>query len=130
MLPKKHAIIGIPISIGFAFCSKSLIFGLIVLTMQLAIDADHWIYYIKKQHDLNLWRCYNYCLTHYAGNNTLNCPPLIFHNIYFLILLLICTYAYPLFFPIFIGSLIHVICDFFADRFLPTKNRHKWFLFR
>ncbi len=116
MLPSTHFIAALIISIflivlGLQWWQLALFFFATVF-----IDVDHYIYFIYKKGSLNLFRAYNYF---YTLNKILKKKKrkiellMVFHNIEFLILISISVFlSFQIFFPIFLGVLIHYVLDF------------------
>jgi len=138
MLPKWHILFGAIFSlILFLFFRVSLFYSIIVFLASVFIDIDHYFFYVKRKKDWNLKRAFKW----YVALEKNHKPIMnIFHNIEFLILILIISFFYNIFFFILIGSLLHLIIDviylvltdrmgtkeLLLTRYLLTKDKSKY----
>ncbi len=122
MLPKIHFIAGIffIFLLYLLFPKISLIGFLIIFLSSVFIDVDHYIYYILKERDLNLVKCYNWYMLHLK--KTLSLPMkkrkkiysgfYLLHGIeWIIILFLLGTYVHPFFAFVSAGFLFHWVID-------------------
>jgi len=122
MHPKVHFIIGVLfiIILHFIFPQITFLSLLIILFSSVLIDGDHYIYYIIKKRNFNLFKCYRWYQNHF--HKTINIPMserkkiytgfYLFHGIEMLIILfLLGTYVNQFFIFIFIGFSIHLFLD-------------------
>ncbi len=145
MLPKLHFIAGIffIFLIYLLFPQISLIGLLIIFLSSVFIDVDHYVYYILKERNLNLVKCYNWYILHLK--KTLFLPMkerknrytgfYFFHGIEWIILLfLLGAYVHPFFSFVFVGFLFHWVIDtpheFYIKRTLDKSsliwNYYRW----
>jgi len=138
MFPKWHVLFGIIFSlILYLFFQISLSNSLIVFLASVLIDADHYLFYVKRKKDWNLKRAFRWFVALGKKHKPLI---LLFHNIEFLILILIISFLYNVFFFILIGLSFHLVSDFiylivsdrietkenFLTRYLLTKDKRKY----
>jgi hypothetical protein len=122
MLPKIHLFIGIifVILIHFIFPQLTIIYLLIILFSSVLIDADHYLYYILKEKNLNLVSCYKWYREHLK--RTLSLPMserkkiysgfYLFHGIeWIIILFLLGNYTLSIFSYVALGFLLHWVVD-------------------
>jgi hypothetical protein len=84
------------------------------------IDVDHYLYYLYKKKDSSLLNAYKYWIKNREKWRKLKkreyknyrIKPMYFHGLEFLILLLILSLITPIFFWVFLGSLLHLFLDF------------------
>ena len=103
-----HIIIGIIVSLLLY-----PVYGLNVLIIfisNLLIDADHYLWYLIKIKDINLFRAFRFYKNRKIRpkyGKVLH----IFHTLEFLILTLLLSFYFKIFFLILIGIVIHLISD-------------------
>jgi hypothetical protein len=126
MHPKSHFIIGLIfiIFLHFIFPQITFLNLLIILFSSVLIDGDHYIYYIIKKRDFNLFKCYNWYKK--ETDKTSHLPMserkkrytgfYIFHGVEILIILfLLSNYVSQFFFFIFIGFSLHLFFDVISE---------------
>ena len=83
---------------------------LIIFISNLLIDADHYLWYIFRMKSLNLFKAFKF-----YKNRTLRLKYRnilhVFHTIEFLILIIVLSFYFEIFFLILIGIVIHLILD-------------------
>jgi len=127
MLPQTHFILGIifVILLYFLFSPIISIFGLaIILLSSVLIDIDHYVYYIFKKKDLNLFTAHKWYIKNIRKLYSMNKEQkkkvylgfYFFHGIESLIILFFLGfYLSPIFNLIFIGFLFHLFVDFISE---------------
>jgi len=122
MHPKIHIFAGIVLItfLHFIFPSLTLFNLSIIFFSSWLIDVDHYFYYIAKEKDFNLTKCYEWHKLHL--HETMNLPMnerkkrytgfYIFHGVEPLIILfLLGIFVSQFFFFIFIGTFFHMFMD-------------------
>lgn len=120
MKPIYHFIIGILSSVVLFILFKEI--GItelfIIFSASFFIDVDHYLYYVFKKKDLSLKNAYNWYLERKEElvrprKNKVEYKRIIyiFHGVEFLLLLLIISLFYPIFFWVILGMAIHMFSD-------------------
>ena len=138
MLPKGHILFGAIFSlILFLFFNISLSYSVIIFLSSFLIDVDHYFFYVQRKKDWNPKRAFRWFV---ALGNKHKPLMLLFHNIEFLILVLIISVFYNVFFFIsiglsfqWVGDIIYMIFEdmmgtkeFIFTRYLLTKDKKKY----
>ena len=126
MHPKIHFLIGIIFItfLYFIFPELTFVSLLLILFSSVLIDGDHYIYYLIKKRDFNLFKCYNWYRVHF--HKTIKIPMserkkiytgfYMFHGLEILaVLFLLGNYVAPFFIFIFIGFSIHLFLDIVSE---------------
>ena len=121
MFPKKHIICGFLFSLilFILFPSISILGALIIFLSSIAIDIDHYIYFILLKKSISLKKAYDWFVI--DRKFWLELSPqkrekfrkkiLFLHGVEFLILLGVLAFLSSFFLYIFIGVLFHLILD-------------------
>lgn len=122
MLPKYHFIFGtlFVFILHFFFPQLSLLNLSLIFLSSFLIDADHYFYYIARERNFNLIKCYNWYREHLK--KTLALPMnerkkiysgfYFFHGLEWLIaLFLLGRFISPIFTFVFIGFSLHWVVD-------------------
>lgn len=125
MLPKTHFILGFLFSIILLYIFPQIgIFGAgIILLSGFLIDADHYIFNIFKEKDLNLKNAYRWHLIKGIKMRKLSKEErgnykneiLILHGFEPLIIILLFSFLWFPFIFIFIGFTFHLVIDVFEE---------------
>jgi len=134
MLPKKHLIINLILSLIFLYFTTPFNAGIIFLS-SILIDIDHYFYYIFEKKNFSLKKAYFWFRIQRSRFIKLSKEErkkhkyfiFVFHGLEILIVLFILSYYYPIFFFIFIGFLIHLAEDS-AEAFKLNVLERKLFL--
>jgi len=135
MHPKYHFIIGVIfiIFLHFIFPQITFLNLLIILFSSVLIDGDHYVYYIIKKRDFNLFRCYKWykietnktCHLSMNERKKVYTGFYLFHGIEILIILfLLGTYIAQFFIFIFIGFSLHLFFDIISEIYFK-RTIHK-----
>ena len=127
MLPKYHFIFSFLISFLLLIFNVSPIFCLLFFLSGFLIDADHFIYYVKEKKDFNLRNAYYYHKNYLEKDlkrKNKESIVLIFHTAEFILLLLILSFIFWFFLPIFLGCLFHLLTDI-ASGFFSKHKKYK-----
>jgi len=132
MLPQKHILLGLifAIVIFFLFPSVGILNASIIFLSSFLIDVDHYIYYVFKKKNLNLFKAY-----HWFKHNTRRCKTLskeqkqkvhfgtyFLHGIETLILLFVLgNFLSPIFYFILIGFTFHMTLDLTVEIIFENK---------
>lgn len=111
MMPQKHIIFGLGLSIVLFVTGMPPILILLIVATSILVDIDHLFYYIFKFRKCNIYEVYIYFMDKICFKNNKSFPVLIFHNFETLMLLIILSLICPLFIYIAIGLFIHLILD-------------------
>ncbi len=147
MNPQIHFILGIffVVILYFLFSPVISVFGLtIIFLSSVLIDADHYIYYIFRKKDLNIFKAYKwhkkntcrFCSLPKETQKKLYIGFYFLHGIETLILLFFLgVYLSPVFILILIGFLFHLFVDFateviYEQRFSKLSVIYNLFSFR
>lgn len=123
MLPGTHILAGFVFAyILVYFFSFSLTAGLIIFLASVLIDLDHYIIYTRRTKDYNLLKAYNYWISRSRKWRKLTreqkaeykITHFFFHGIEFIILLIILSFISNIFYYILIGTLFHMLIDYFS----------------
>ncbi|VVB80252.1 Uncharacterised protein [uncultured archaeon] len=124
MYPKTHILFGLIFCvILFVFFPNISLLGLLCLFLSaVLIDVDHYIYFIFKKKNLSLNKSYiwfkelkEYGLKHKREIYLYKWPNYTFHNVEFLLVVLVLYFIWPFFGFLFIGLLLHFFLDFLDD---------------
>lgn len=91
MYPWTHLIYGLIAAIaGFQLGLINVYMAVVLVVLTVLLDIDHLIYYYGKKRDLNLKRCWNYCVTQLKTRRNM-----LFHDWRFVIFaILLCVFLY------------------------------------
>jgi len=138
MFPKWHILFGAIFSlILFLVFKVNLFYSIVVFLASVLIDVDHYLFYVKRKDDWNLKTAFNWFVALEKKHKPL---ALIFHNIEFVILILILSFFHNFFLFILIGLLFHLSIDliylivadrmgtkeFLLTRYLLNKDKSKY----
>lgn len=134
MLPKTHVIFGLVFAVFFflLFPSFTLIGALIFFLASFTIDIDHYFEYVLRKKDYNLKKAIKWQFK--MTKKFLSLPIFkrkkifqginIFHGIEPLLIALMISLIFPIFFYIFLGMALHFILDLIHGFFIG-KNLSK-----
>ncbi len=106
------------------------LFVILFLLVAIFIDIDHYLLYIFRKNNLNLFKAYYYCRNDVdkefikEGKNRILC---VFHNIEVFLVLLVLSFFISFFVPIVIGYVFHSIIDIIDER--QRKVKKSWSIF-
>lgn len=121
MLPKWHILIGFVFSYVLVyFLHFSILAGLVVFLWSFLIDVDHWLIYALRG-KFNLTEDYNqhkkitenYLKLSIKERRKYKRYIIIFHGLEFVLVLVLLSFVNQFFFWILLGTLIHMLADFF-----------------
>ena len=128
MLIREHCWIGLLITI--AVFNHNFYYGLLFFLSLVIIDIDHIIsyWYYTSNFSLNYFKIKRWCLYRGGRMNVF----LIFHNLWFLLLLTTLATLNSLFWFIILGVLTHYILDIIWDAYkflvrITSKPYRRWF---
>jgi len=126
MLPKWHALLGIPfVLILFLFFDFSLLALTIIFLVNFFIDVDHYIWYVGAKKDLSLKNAFKYLVKYGYSQKIMY----LFHTIEFLIILTVLTYYFNALVPLFIGVIFHELIDLVYLLYLKKMNLKEFSFF-
>jgi len=139
MLPKWHLLYGYIFSIILIyFFNFSLLAGSIVFLSSVFIDLDHVLLYFLKTKNLNPYKFYTWSIKRKKAWSCVALnrksefvkPHFILHGIEFFVLVLLLSFAHPLFLWIFLGISFHLVLDFivlfYEKEHLSIKTSQIW----
>ena len=129
MLPKTHLILGIIITllIKLIFPQISWWYIPVIILANVLIDFDHFmVAVIRNKGDCSLKKAYEY----HDGPTKYKYDFHLFHTIEFHLLIFISSVLNPIFFYIFLGMLIHSICDFIPLACTHRINEREYFFIK
>jgi len=132
MLIKHHIITGTAISLFLLFFTQiNITSAIIFLATSILIDVDHYLAYWQKTKDYSTSykKIKKWCLT----KGTTMEIYFIFHNIWFLTILIALVKYNAVFTPVLLGVSLHYICDSIWDvywykRGLIKKPYRRWII--
>jgi len=144
MLPKYHFFIGVifAVVLYFLFPHIGIINILIIFISNIFIDADHGLYYVLKEKNLNPFKCYNWYK--FNRKKTLSLPInerkkiysgfYLFHGIEWIIILFLLGKYFNAFYFVSLGFFLHWIVDFYdeyvqkgtVDKISLIYNVYRW----
>lgn len=117
MLIYKHFLISVIPSIILSYFYGWSVW--IFMATNVLIDIDHYPIYIWKFKSLSLKKAHNYF------KNLKECKDiLLFHNMEFIILILIISFFYKILFLVFLGIAFHLVSDIYADYVRNIKRSY------
>jgi len=123
MSPKWHFLIGIIASAALAIFSNFSFFQISLFFLSsIVIDVDHYIWFALKTKDYNFFNAVKWCsknrdIAHSLSKqkrNEYGWGVFIFHSLFLVIILLLLSKIYPIFFFIALGTILHLITDYIA----------------
>lgn len=126
MWPKTHIIYGFLAALGLylIFPAVGLLEASLIFFSSFLIDVDHYLYYVAKTKTLSLTKAISWFSERKRKWHNLSTSQiqqyskkykhnlLIFHGFEFILLLVILTLFYPIFFWVLIGIAIHLLMDY------------------
>jgi len=108
MLPKIHIALGIIFSAIFLFFGTPVFYIIVMFLASVLIDTDHYIWYVKREHDWNLRNAYIWHKT----QPLMHKPVMhIFHTVEFILIIIILSFYSQFFLFLSIGLLLHSVMD-------------------
>ena len=126
MHPLRHILFGAIFSLFLFLVYPNIgLIGLLILFLStFMIDIDHFIYYIYKKRDINLFKAFSwytenrkkFCSLSSAEKKKIYGGLYIFHGMEFLIILFLCgVILYKPLTLVFVGFLFHLFLDWYAE---------------
>ena len=96
---------------------------LFILVGGVLVDVDHYIRYIFKYKDLNIFKCYNHYLSMYKKNNFDECKDglFVFHTIEFFVIVAVLSFFSEFAGTFAIGLLSHYLLDIIWHMNVPKR---------